>query len=54
MQDVNKWFDTSGYNEKENRPLPKGIKKKIIGKFKDELNGLIMTEFIALGAKVYA
>ena len=26
----------------------------IIGKFKDELNGLNMTEFIALGAKVYA
>ena len=54
VQDVNKWFDTSGYNEKDNRPLPIGINKKIIGKFKDELNGLIMTEFIALRAKVYA
>ena len=54
VQDVNKWFDTSGYNEKHNRPLPIGINKMIIGKFKDELNGLNMTEFIALGAKVYA
>ena len=54
VQDVNKWFDTSRYNEKDNRPLPIGINKKIIGKFKDELNGLIMTGFIALGAKAYA
>ena len=24
-QDINKWFDTSGYNEKDKRPLPIGI-----------------------------
>ena len=41
-KDVNKWFDTLGYNEKDKRPLPVGIKKKVIGMFKDELNGKIM------------
>ena len=51
--DVNKWFDTSGYDEKLNRPLTTGINKKVIGKFKDELNGLITTEFCAPRAKTY-
>ena len=37
-KDINKWFDTSGYNEKDKRPLPIGINKKVIGIFKDELN----------------
>ena len=53
-QDINKWFDTSGYNEKDKRPLPIGINKKVIGMFKDELNGKIMIEFCALRAKTYA
>ena len=42
--DVNKWFDTSTYNKNNYRPLPIGINKKVIGKFKDELNGKIMRE----------
>ena len=54
VQDINKWFDTSGYNEKDKRPLPIGINKKVIGMFKDELNGKIMIEFCALRAKTYA
>ena len=52
--DVHKWFDTSKYDKNENRPLPIGKNKKVIGKFKDELNGKIMIEFIALRVKTYA
>ena len=52
--DVNKWFDTSDYDKNEKKPLPIGINKKVIGMFKDELNGKIMKEFCALRAKTYA
>ena len=52
--DVKKWFDTSNYNEKDNRPLPIGMNKKVPGLFKDELEGKIMTEFCAIRAKTYA
>ena len=52
--DVEKWFDTSNYDEKDKRPLPVGKNKKVIGKFKDELSGKIMKEFVALRAKTYA
>ena len=52
--DVEKWFDTSRYDEKDERPLPTGKNEQIIGKFKDELNGKIMKEFVALRAKTYA
>ena len=52
--DVERWFDTSNYAEKDKRPLPIGKNKKVIGKFKDELGGKIMSEFCALKAKAYA
>ena len=51
--DVERWFDTSNYDKKDNRPLPIGKNKKVIGLFKDELGGKIMTEFCALRAKIY-
>ena len=52
--DVDKWFDTSNYNKKDERPLPIGKNKKVIRMFKDELGGKIMTEFCALRAKAYS
>ena len=51
---VDKWFDTSAYNEDNNRPLPTGKNKKVIGKFKDEMNGKIMIENYNARAKTYA
>ena len=47
-------IDTSGYSKDENRPLPIGNNKKVIDMMKDELGGKIMTEFVALRAKMYA
>ena len=54
--DVERWFDTSNYDENETgkRPLPIGKNKKVIGLFKDELEGKIMEKFCALRAKTYA
>ena len=52
--DVDNWFDTSNYDEKNKRPLEIGENKNVIGKFKDELSGKIVTEFCALRAKAYA
>ena len=40
--DFEKWFYISNYDENDERPLPIGMNKKIIGLFKDELGGKIM------------
>ena len=37
--DVERWFDISNYDEKDNRPLLIGKNKKVISKFKDEIGG---------------
>ena len=29
--DVERWFDTSNYDENDKRPLPMGVNKKVIG-----------------------
>ena len=52
--DIERWFDASNYDEKDERPLPIGNNKKVMRLFKDELGGKIMTEFCALKAKAYA
>ena len=53
--DVERWFDTSNYDENKTgkRPLPIGKNKKVIGLFKDDLGGEINEEFCALRAKKY-
>ena len=52
--DIEKWLDTSNYDESDKRPLPIGKNKKVIGLFKDELGGKIMVEFVEPRAKTYA
>ena len=52
--DVVKWFDTSNYSEDDKIPLRRGMNKKVIGLFKDELGGTIMTGFVALIPKTYS
>ena len=51
-EDVEARFDTSGYVD--NRPLPVGKNKKVIGLMKDELGGEIMREFVSLRPKMYS
>ena len=48
--DVEARFHTSNYSKKDNRPLPIGWNKKLIGLMKDELSGKIITEFVVLRA----
>ena len=51
---VERWFDTSNYDQNDKRPLPMGTNKKVIRMFKNELGRKIMKEFCALRAKTYA
>ena len=50
--DVKSRYDTSNYEG--DRPLPKGMNKKVIGLMKDELGGKNITEFVALRPKTYS
>ena len=52
--DIKKWFNTSNYNKDDNRPLPIGLNKKIIGLFKDKLGGEIMKKFVGVRAIAWA
>ena len=47
--DVERWFDTSNYDENDKRPLPIGMNKKELDFFRD-----VMKEFCALRPKAYA
>ena len=53
-KDVKKRFDTGECSIDDNRPLPMGENKKVIGLMKDELGENLMTEFVVLRAKMYA
>ena len=50
--DVEKIFDTSNYEV--DRPLPKGMNKRMIELMKNELGGKIITEIVALRLKIYS
>ena len=43
-----KQFDPSNYDEHDERPLPVGMNKNVIGLMKEELGGKIMKEFVEL------
>ena len=50
--DVEKWFDTSTFDKNDNRTLLINKNKKVIGKFKDELGGKIISDFVLLKLKI--
>ena len=52
--DVEKWFDTSNYDENDERPLLIGKNKKVIRLFKYELERKIMKNICVLRAKIDA
>ena len=52
--DVDKWFDTSAQDKNDNGLLPIGKNKKVIAKFKNELNDKTITELCSPAAKTYA
>ena len=56
-KDVEEWFDTSNYKINSPlliRPLLTDKDKKVLGEFKDELGGRIMTKSVGLRSKTYA
>ena len=46
--DVDLWLDTSSYNPADERPLPIGQNKKVVGLMKDSLEKAIITGFVGL------
>ena len=51
LEKIKDYLDTSNYSK--DHPLYSNKNKKVIGKFKDELGGNIMTKFIGLRSKMY-
>ena len=52
--DVKDRFDTSSYPSNHPSGIFSGFNKKVLGMFKDEVNGDIIDEFVGLRAKLYS
>ena len=52
--DVRDKFDTSNYSKDHPSGIETGANKNVIGMFKDEAEGLIISEFVGLRAKLYS
>ncbi len=52
--DVDKWYDTSNYDEDHPSGLRSNKNKKVIGFFKDKCGGKFINEFVGLKAKSYS
>ena len=52
--DIKAKFDTSAYPPDHRSGIPVGINKKVIGMFKDEVEGKQITHFIGLRPKLYS
>ena len=50
---LKEWLDTSEYDKNLNRSMTTRLNKKIIGRFKDELLGMIVNDFITIRLNVY-
>ena len=53
-RDVKDRFDTSGYPSNQSSSISSGFNKKVLGMFKDEVDGDIIDEFVGLRAKSYS
>ena len=51
--DVHSMFDTSNYPSRHPSGIKIGVNKKVIGMFKDEAGGEVITKFVGLRAKNY-
>ena len=51
---VHELFDTSNFSKGHPSNIPTGVNKKVIGMFKDEVGGKIISEFVGLRAKNYS
>ena len=51
---VHELFDTSEFPKDHPSIIPTGVNKKVIGMFKDEVGGRVITEFVGLRAKNYS
>ena len=52
--DVREFFDTSNFPKDHASGIEIGCNKKVVGTFKDEAGGKIISEFVGLRAKLYA